>query len=520
MIARLLLALALGFRGARHPQAALTSLALCVSLLIGTISLARTGASILAAAFSLAGLVFVAVALTRLSPRTVLVLVLLILLPLGVVTAAGDALPTPPPARGALGIALLALLVVLTLRPSIGLRVANSLVAAMLLFGVGPFVNPRWAWTLTALTLFVLSGLRPRKLVPLPWRAVLVPTAVASAALALLVVALAWLAPTPATPNQQRLARLKALAPQGGIAWPLPSEAILWDGTLEPAVTNLDALYLGGSDAALPVRLPETSLWGRFAVNGQVHELRAIKEPGEKERLRKASQATVDALLDSLPLFRVGGSEAGIAAAIRAGYRRHGCSQESFPPIVAAGRNALNPHYFANSSTLAAGDVVVVDIGCYVDHYASDFTRTLPVGGVFTPRARTLYAALDEAARVAERACRPGAYLYGRTPRGGKPTQAKIVEDMLREKTGQERMPHGLGHPIGLFVHDVFDWNEPLRTGMVVMIEPGVYLKDEGIALRLEDAYEVTDTGCESITSGFPTDADAVERLVAAALKR
>jgi Xaa-Pro aminopeptidase len=523
VLARLLFAvlgLAIGLGGPRRPRTLLTAGAGFLALVFGAIGLATTGASIRFAALGLAGLLFAAVCLTRLWPRMALLPLLAIALLTGAASLIGSGLPAERPARIGIGIGLLVLLLVLTYEARRGLRVAAALLGAMLMWGVGPLAQPRWAFALTAAALFLASRRELDDADPPPWRTLLPGTALASGGVLLLTLAIGRLAPSVATADPERLARVRQEAPLGGILWPLPSEAILWEGTLEPAVSNLDALYLGGSPAGWPALAPGTSLQGRFALNGPVQRLRVIKEPGELQRLRKSSQAAVQALLDSLPLFKVGGSEAAIAAAIREGYRRHGCSGESFPPIVAAGRNGLDPHYFANAATLQAGDVVVVDIGCYVDHYASDFTRSIPVGGSFTPRARQLYTALDQAGRVAEQACRPGAHLYGRRQREGADTTAMVVERLLQQTTGQERMPHGLGHPLGLFVHDVFDWSGPLRAGMVVMLEPGVYLPDEGIGLRLEDAYQVTATGCELLTDGFPTAPDAVEQMVRAALVR
>lgn len=308
-----------------------------------------------------------------------------------------------------------------------------------------------------------------------------------------------------------RLAKLSKEFPAGGIVWPLPSEALTWGSDEFPWVENLDARYLGALTRG-PVRLPGSNpLLAKFALNGRIHDMRMIKEPVEVAALRTASRATVESLRAALPLIRAGGSEAAVAAALREGHKKNGCAGDSFPPIVAGGRNALNFHYFANNTAFSAGEGVVIDIGCYADGYASDFTRTLPVDGKFSPSQRKTYTALYNAHQAAAKACKPGIALYGKTD-----SLNRVARDALKANGAPDDFGHGIGHPLGLFVHDVFE-RGPLKPGMVIMIEPGVYLEKEGVGMRLEDAYLVTETGCELLTDGFPADPDSIEAMFAPA---
>ena len=228
----------------------------------------------------------------------------------------------------------------------------------------------------------------------------------------------------------------------------------------------------------------------------------------------------MEALRRSLHLYQDGGYEGAVAEAIRYQVTQLGCQSDSFPPIVASGRNALEIHYMRNDGPLVEGDLVVTDIGCYADHYASDYSRTLPVGGRFSPRARELYEAVYQAEKAAAEACRAGVYYGSRgTPEGQKSLES-IARETLAAHGAPDDFSHGIGHPIGLFVHDVMSRGQPLQSGMVIMIEPGIYSETDGMGMRIENAYIVGENGCELITDGIPSDADGIERLMAEAGSR
>jgi Xaa-Pro aminopeptidase len=255
----------------------------------------------------------------------------------------------------------------------------------------------------------------------------------------------------------------------------------------------------------------------RFALNDAVHQMRLVKDEHEIALLKRASRATVEALYLTLPLYQAGGNEGAIAESIRRHSSRLGCESQSFPPIIASGANALDVHYMKNDAPLVEGELVVTDIGCYADHYASDYTRTLPVGGRFSPRARELARAVYEAERAAAAACRAGVFMRGRPTPDGSKSLDTVARETLEAHGAPSDFGHGIGHPIGLFTHDVFQRGKALEAGMIIMIEPGVYIADEGIGLRLENAYVVRDDGCELITGGIPSDPDGIERVMAEA---
>ncbi len=459
--------------------------------------------------------------LTRWLPRVGALLLLVVALALGAFTVTGG---RPEGRVPALGVAA-GLLVLGIWKPRWGVLLACATLGACLAWGVGPLVTGIGPWAGTLGVYLVLGGLlvhtqRGARSGP-PWPECRRWSAGVAVVLAVSLIALPLtarvLAPADG-PGAERRTRLQAEVLHGGLVWPLPSESIIWGDTDFPAFENLDALYLGDRADAGLVQLPGSSpVRGRFALNGPIHRMREIKDAHEIDLLKRASQATVEALRRSLHLYRDGGYEGAIAEAVQYHFGQLGCDSNSFPPIVASGANALDLHYMDNDDALVEGEVVITDIGCYAQHYASDYTRTLPVGGRFSPRARELYEALDQAHRAAVAACRAGVYLRGReTPDGSKSLDA-IARETLESQGVPSDFGHGIGHPIGLFAHDVFRLGAPLEVGMVVMIEPGIYVEDEGIGLRIENAYVVHEEGCELITAGIPTDATGIERMMARA---
>ena len=326
--------------------------------------------------------------------------------------------------------------------------------------------------------------------------------------------------PSPSPPAACRQEALHKKFSAGGMVWPLPSEAITWGAAAWkefPLFDNLDALYLGLATRA-PVKLAGTDpLRGAWSLNGAIEKSRQRKETTELAQLTLAQTAISTALRDNLKMLRTGESEGALAAAIRRQQRAHGCGGDSFPPIVASGKHALDFHYMENNGKFSGGELVVIDIGCYAGHYASDFTRTLPVGGKFSAHQRELYLAVYAAQQAAAKACKPGVFLYGKEARGGAKTLNMVARETLTAHQVDSEFGHGIGQPLGLFVHDVFDRKSPLAPGMVIMIEPGLYLEKEKTGIRLEDAYLVTETGCVPLETGFPADPDAIERLMAEA---
>ena len=389
-------------------------------------------------------------------------------------------------------------------REDLAMRLACAFVGARVLALVFHGAVPPWQRLALAAALFAAASVFPAQRAQLapPLR----PTAWLGLGLGLLLSGAltgAWLT-APVLPASARLARVAAEAPQGGLVWALPSESISWDEpksdpAMFPPIDNLDALWLGAHPQWV-WKLPGTTLFGRASLHGVISGLRELKDPAELQNLRAAARATVEALRENLKAFKPGAREADLATALLDSMKRRGCWPESFWPIVASGPRAFSPHGTGNDGTLKAGELVMNDLGCLNDHYASDFTRTFPVSGKFTERQRLLYQAVYDSQQAALALCKPGAKLADLWAAARK---------VFTDRGLDAHNSFGLGHTVGLFVHDVAKRRE-LAPGMVFTIEPGLYAPDE-LGIRIEDTYLVTASGCEDLTDGFPADPASIE---------
>lgn len=250
-------------------------------------------------------------------------------------------------------------------------------------------------------------------------------------------------------------------------------------------------------------------------VRSRLARLRAIKSAGEIAAIQKAVDASIEAHLAAWKVIRPGITESQVAGAMIGAAMNAGCERMAYPPIVGSGINSTILHYDRNEAALAAGDLVLMDVGGEYSRYAADITRTVPVSGVFSSRRREIYDLVLGAQRRAIAAVKPGARLHGRGPDG----LTGIVERWFESSgvTGiVPRLTHGLGHHVGLDVHDPRPPDDALQRGMVLTIEPGLYLPGEGFGVRIEDMAVVTDDGCRLMTARLPREADAVEAAMAA----
>ncbi len=244
-------------------------------------------------------------------------------------------------------------------------------------------------------------------------------------------------------------------------------------------------------------------------------ELRRIKSPAELALLREAVRITAEAHREVARALRPGMFEYELEALVMATFLRNGARRAGFPPIIGSGPNSTILHYQANRRLIAAGDLVVVDIGAEYEYYTADITRTYPASGRFTDRQRQIYALVLGAQKAAEAAFRPGQT----TMRELQEVARRFLrESPLRSRDGQTLdrfFIHGLGHYVGLDVHDVGDYSKPLVPGVVITIEPGIYLPDEQIGVRIEDMYLVTETGLVKLSAHIPSAPEEVERWMA-----
>jgi len=289
----------------------------------------------------------------------------------------------------------------------------------------------------------------------------------------------------------------------------------------EAELRSLLELYpnLYGLDLAMLAKLaPMRSV---LDTRGPIARLRMEKSPAEIEAIQKATDASIDAHLAAWRTIKPGEYEYQIAAVMVETYMNEGCRRSAYAPIVASGPNSSTLHYSRNSRRMDAGDVTVMDVGAECDNYASDITRTVPVSGKFTPRQREIYEVVLGAQRAAIAAVKPG-MTFGRTsPNSLYNVAYDYINTHGKDLHGQplgQYFTHGLSHHVGLDVHDAVDTSDafgPLRAGMVITIEPGVYIPEENIGVRIEDTILVTETGAKVLSGALPTDPDEIERALA-----
>jgi Xaa-Pro aminopeptidase len=270
----------------------------------------------------------------------------------------------------------------------------------------------------------------------------------------------------------------------------------------------------------------EWSDWVRQAAPGlkqndaaaAIGAMRQIKSPGEIALLTKAIELSVDAHLAAMHLVHPGLYEYQVAAKMVEIHGYGGSEAEAYAPIVGTGLDSTVLHFNELNAQIQDGDVVLLDVGAQYAGYTADITRTLPANGHFTARQREIYEIVLGAQNAVLAAMKPGMTLG----RGGPNSLFQIAFNYMNTHgADREGRPlgryfiHGLGHHIGLDVHDAGDPNRPLEAGMVVTDEPGLYLPEEKIGVRIEDDVLITPTGYKLLTARLPRTVAEIEALMA-----
>lgn len=299
-----------------------------------------------------------------------------------------------------------------------------------------------------------------------------------------------------------------------GVATIMPAER--FESELRALLELYPNLYALDSAQALLAKL--APLRTLLDAGLPVARLRMDKSPAEIEAIQRATDASIDAHRAAWKMIKPGDYEYQVEAAMVATYMSEGCRRSAYAPIIGSGPNSTVLHYSRNSRRMAAGDLVVMDVAAECANYASDITRTVPVNGKFTPRQRELYSVVLGAQQAAIAAVKPGATFAKNTPGSLYRIAYDYIDTHGRDLHGDslgKYFTHGLSHDVGLDVHDAWDPSEPLRAGMVITIEPGVYIPEENIGIRIEDIVLVTETGAEVLSAALPKDPDEIERALA-----
>jgi len=237
-----------------------------------------------------------------------------------------------------------------------------------------------------------------------------------------------------------------------------------------------------------------------------LNELQKVKSPAEQRAVEAAVRITLAGLAEAMVVARPGTYEYTAEAAVEGGFRRRGAEFLAFPSICGSGPNGCFLHYRANNRPLADGELLLVDVGAKVHGYCADVTRTFPVNGRFTTRQREVYGLVFEAQTLAAEQLRPGVTMR---------ELHEAVVAFFDEKGQRGNFKHGLGHQLGIRVHDVPGFRGTLEPGMIVTIEPGLYLAEEDLGVRIEDDYLVTQDGSRKLSAALPSQPDELEAYIA-----
>jgi len=269
-----------------------------------------------------------------------------------------------------------------------------------------------------------------------------------------------------------------------------------------------------------------------------LHPMRLLKEPAELDIMRRAAEISREAHEAGAALAHGGTFEYELEAVIEYTFRRRGARGAAYTTIVGGGSNATVLHYVKNDQKLQDGELVLIDAGCELEGYASDVTRTYPIGGEFSGPGRAIYEVVLAAQQASLDACRPGATLPQIHDASVRAIvlgllELNLLEGDLEELIAREAFKpfymHSTSHWLGLDVHDVGAYKvggepRPIEAGMVFTVEPGLYLAPDkeiaderfrGIGVRIEDDVAITASGHENLTAAIPKDPEEVEALVA-----
>jgi len=256
-----------------------------------------------------------------------------------------------------------------------------------------------------------------------------------------------------------------------------------------------------------------------------MHTLRAIKQPEEIPAMQKAADIAVAGFKRVMKMLKPGIMEYEIEAEFIHEFTRQGSRRFAYTPIIASGANACVLHYIENSQPCADGDLILLDVGAEYGNYNSDITRTFPVNGVFTSRQKDVYNAVLRVKKAAMELLRPGNQLHTYHQEVGALMTDELLKLKLIDKTDvknedpkwpayKKYFMHGTSHYLGLDVHDVGHWTVQMEAGNAFTVEPGIYIPEENIGIRIEDDIIITHDGLINLTAGVPEEVDAIEAMM------
>ena len=319
-------------------------------------------------------------------------------------------------------------------------------------------------------------------------------------------------------------------------------ENVHWLGDLERILRELalesETIYLNLTEharASSPVQTREArmvdEMKSRFPLHQFarlapiLHRLRMVKAHQEIEAIRAATRVTEAGFRRLLGFVQPGVLEFEVEAELLHEYTRGRSRGFSYPPIVASGANACVLHYVENDAQCKDGDLLLLDVAAEHAYYRSDMTRTIPVNGRFSDRQRDVYNAVLRVLRACSSLLRPGLLPRDYAAEAAKVMEAELIglglidaEEVKQQNPDapllRKYFMHGMSHHIGLDVHDVHDPSLPYAAGMILTVEPGIYIREEGLAVRLENLIVIGESGNEDLMADVPIEAEEIEALM------
>jgi Xaa-Pro aminopeptidase len=257
-------------------------------------------------------------------------------------------------------------------------------------------------------------------------------------------------------------------------------------------------------------------------VREKIESARVVKSLGEINFLRTAVDLSDDAHIAAMKMMHPGLWEYQVAAKMVYVHAMGGSESEGYAPIVGAGPNSTALHYDKLDRKIQDGDIVVLDVAAQYSGYSADITRTIPANGKFTPRQREIYEIVLGAQNAVFAAMKPGMNMCFKGDKSLFKISYEYINSHGRDLHGKslgQYYIHGLGHNIGLDVHDPGASCQPLRPGQVVTVEPGVYIPEENLGVRIEDDILITETGFKILSEKLPRDPGEIEKIMAEGAK-
>ena len=330
----------------------------------------------------------------------------------------------------------------------------------------------------------------------------------------------------------KRLRREEATAISG-------MQTIVWldslDGLLQPWIHLADNIYLDSNENDRKASLVRSrdyryidEMKARYPLHNYeraakiMKELRAVKTEQEIEVVKKAIEITGNTFKRVMQFVRPGVMEYEIEAEIVHSFLSQRADGEAYGSIIASGDRARTLHYVSNNQECKDGELILMDFGALYGGYAADLTRTIPVNGKFTPRQKEIYNACLHLHNYAKSLLKPGISIVDYTEKVGDEATAQFMkigllkEEDFKNEDGDNRayrkyLYHGISHHLGIDVHDLGTRTEPIQEGMLFTVEPGIYIEEEGIGIRIENNVWITKNGNIDLFEGIPITVEEIE---------